>query len=90
EYYRDQLRGFYIDFEKEAPGPLVKTTNALIDSIEDLSGYQRVYGEKLKKFRKKYCEFETGNASRTVVDTVFLNKEEHKDERAETLAQKTS
>src|SRR5699024_6504922 len=26
--YRDQLRGFYIDFEKEAPGPLVKSTES--------------------------------------------------------------
>ncbi|MGW6109080.1 CDP-glycerol glycerophosphotransferase family protein, partial [Bacillus subtilis] len=26
ETYRDKLRGFYFDFEREAPGPLVKTT----------------------------------------------------------------
>src|SRR5699024_6768720 len=26
EKYRDQLRGFYIDIEKELPGPLVKTS----------------------------------------------------------------
>ena len=31
EQYRDHLRGFYFDFEQEAPGPLVRTTAEVID-----------------------------------------------------------
>ncbi len=38
ESYRDQLRGFYFDFEKEAPGPLVKTTEEIILEIRKLEG----------------------------------------------------
>ena len=34
ENYRDKLRGFYFDFEKNAPGLLVKTSDAVIDSIK--------------------------------------------------------
>src|SRR5699024_2032703 len=30
ESYRDELRGFYFDFENEAPGPIVKTTDEVI------------------------------------------------------------
>src|SRR5699024_3141759 len=30
ETYRDMVRGFYIDFEKEAPGPFVRTTDEII------------------------------------------------------------
>ncbi|HET7627071.1 MAG TPA: CDP-glycerol glycerophosphotransferase family protein [Bacillales bacterium] len=75
EYYRDQLRGFYMDLEKEAPGPLVKTTEALIDSIEDIRKYKLEYGERLRKFRAKYCQFETGKASEYVVRKVFDQEE---------------
>jgi len=34
--YRDRLRGFYFDFEAEAPGPLVETSDDLIDAIRDV------------------------------------------------------
>ena len=34
--YRDKLRGFYFDFEKTAPGPLVKTTEEVITNIQSL------------------------------------------------------
>src|SRR5690606_27943611 len=33
EDYRDNLRGFYFDFEEKAPGPLVKNTKDLIKEI---------------------------------------------------------
>src|SRR5699024_1230149 len=36
EYYRDSLRGFYFDFENEAPGPLIKTNDSLIKSIKNI------------------------------------------------------
>ena len=36
EDYRDNLRGFYFDFEKKAPGPLVKTTDEIIDEIKNI------------------------------------------------------
>ena len=34
--YRDVLRGFYIDMETELPGPLVYTTEEVIDKIKNL------------------------------------------------------
>src|SRR5699024_10710969 len=39
EEYRDTLRGFYLDFEKEAPGPIVKTTEELLNHIEEIEDY---------------------------------------------------
>ncbi|MED4207624.1 CDP-glycerol glycerophosphotransferase family protein, partial [Neobacillus mesonae] len=43
EVYRDQLRGFYMDFEQEAPGPLVKTNDELISAIENIEEVQKQY-----------------------------------------------
>lgn len=71
EEYRDTLRGFYVDFEKEAPGPLVKTTDALIEQIKQLEHMQRTYQKKYDQFYEKYCRLEDGNASARVVEAII-------------------
>ena len=49
--YRDKLRGFYFDFEKEAPGPLVKTTKELIEAIKQ-------YGTKFKCSVRRFSKIQ--------------------------------
>ncbi len=68
EEYRDQLRGFYFDFEKEAPGPLVRTTEELIAEIRriELNGFLLC-----ENFYKKFCHLENGKASEQVVKEIF-------------------
>lgn len=68
ETYRDKLRGFYFDFEEKAPGPLVKTTDEVIECIH--SG--NVTSQKFNDFYDKFCYLEDGNASARVVKEVFL------------------
>ncbi|SDS01430.1 CDP-Glycerol:Poly(glycerophosphate) glycerophosphotransferase [Friedmanniella luteola] len=38
EAYRDDLRGFYVDLEEVAPGPVVRTTDEVADALVDLPG----------------------------------------------------
>lgn len=65
--YRDKLRGFYFDFEKTAPGPLMKTTDEVIANIQALD-----YNEsKMNAFYDQFCSIEDGEASRRVVEKVF-------------------
>lgn len=71
EFYRDKLRGMYIDFEQEAPGPLLRTTEEIIEAIQNLDRVAIQYAEKLKRFREKYCEFETGKACEYVLEQVI-------------------
>ncbi|MGW9607711.1 CDP-glycerol glycerophosphotransferase family protein, partial [Heyndrickxia sporothermodurans] len=71
ESYRDNLRGFYIDFETEAPGPLLRTTEEIVDSILNLEDIKREYSEKFNEFRNKYCQFDEGDASRKVIEKVL-------------------
>jgi len=71
EYYRDKLRGMYIDFEQEAPGPLLRTTEEIIEAIQNLDRVGIQYAEKLKRFREKYCEFETGKACEYILEQVI-------------------
>jgi CDP-glycerol glycerophosphotransferase len=68
ENYRDMLRGFYYDFEREAPGPLVKSTQEVIDEIKKANdGFTTHY----EKFQNRFCHLEKGVSSKTVVEKVF-------------------
>jgi len=68
EDYKDNLRGFYFDFLKEAPGPVTRTTGELIDSI--LNYKPEEYASKYEAFHKKYNHVDDGNASRKVVELI--------------------
>ncbi|MBM7644924.1 CDP-glycerol glycerophosphotransferase (TagB/SpsB family) [Scopulibacillus daqui] len=74
EHYRDKLRGFYFDFEKEAPGPLVKTTDEVIDVIFDIEKNNFKCPDNFKHFHHRFCYLEDGEASRRVVERVFLGR----------------
>ncbi|MFD2830949.1 CDP-glycerol glycerophosphotransferase family protein [Corticicoccus populi] len=71
ENYRDNLRGFYIDFEREAPGPLVKTTSELISEINHCAGnnFNDIYNTQ--EFRDRFCYLEDGTASQKVSDEII-------------------
>lgn len=73
EEYRDSLRGFYLDFEKEAPGPLVKTTDEIINQIKTLEGKEYIAPPAAEKFYSRFCYLEDGNASQRVVEEIFQN-----------------
>lgn len=71
EKYRDILRGFYIDIEEELPGPLLFTTDEVIDAVSHIDKLTKEYHQKYVKFYDKYCSWEDGNASRKVANAVF-------------------
>ncbi|MBK3495599.1 CDP-glycerol:glycerophosphate glycerophosphotransferase [Viridibacillus sp. YIM B01967] len=71
EKYRDQLRGFYIDIESEVPGPLVKTTDEIIEAVLNIDVVTEDYKEKYDAFYDKICSWESGNASEKIVKKVF-------------------
>lgn len=71
EKYRDALRGFYFDIEKELPGPILKTSDEVIASIQDLSRVEEQYKSKYEMFYDKYCGWENGTSAKQVVQAVF-------------------
>lgn len=71
EEYRDRLRGFNLDFEAEAPGPLLSRTEDVIDAIVHLSETTDRYSDAYRRFRDSFCSFERGQASRKIFDSVF-------------------
>ena len=66
--YKDTLRGFYFDFIEEAPGPIIKSTQNLIDAIKEYD--HSVYKEKYDAFISKYNHADDGKASKKIVELI--------------------
>lgn len=69
--YRDVLRGFYIDMEKELPGPLVYSTQEVIDTIINIDEMNAKYEERYQQFYDRFCSIDDGHASQRAVEAVF-------------------
>ena len=69
--YEHQLRGFYIDIRKDVPGPLLFTTQEVIDSIKNIGTLKEEYKETYDEFYEKFCNIDDGNASRRIVEKVW-------------------
>lgn len=67
ERYRDTLRGFYFDFEAEAPGPLLSTTEDVIEALRGIDGVARTYRDAYHAFAEKYCGLDDSEAAARVV-----------------------
>ena len=68
EAYRDDLRGFYVDFEAEAPGPLLTHTTEVLDALGDLDRVAAEHAGRYEAFREKYASLEDGRAAARFVD----------------------
>ncbi|CAA6819744.1 MAG: CDP-glycerol:poly(glycerophosphate) glycerophosphotransferase (EC [uncultured Sulfurovum sp.] len=71
ETYRDELRGFYLDYDQELPGPIVKTEEALYSTIENIEESNKVYVNRYIDFRAKYLPKDDGEATKRVVSELF-------------------
>ena len=70
-HYRDDLRGFYVDLEEIAPGPLLESSTELIDALADLDGVRERYATRYGEFRQTFCHLEDGHATERVLDLLF-------------------
>lgn len=75
EKYKDMLRGFYIDVENDLPGPLLYTTDEVIDSIKHIKKIEEQFASKYINFYNIFCNLDDGNASQRVVQKVFSTPE---------------
>lgn len=74
EKYRDVLRGFYIDMLEEVPGPLLFTSDEVLEAIKNIDKIEREYSDRYRVFYDKFCSLDDGHASEHVAETVFNPK----------------
>jgi CDP-glycerol glycerophosphotransferase len=71
EQYRDVLRGFYLDFEAEAPGPLLTTSDEVTEAIAGLDSVAASYRAAYAAFAAKYCPLDDGKAGARACERIF-------------------
>jgi CDP-glycerol glycerophosphotransferase len=69
--YRDQLRGFYFDFEAQAPGPLLATSDEVIAAVRDIGPVMASYRAAYRSFAATYCPLDDGKAGARVCDRLL-------------------
>jgi CDP-glycerol glycerophosphotransferase len=69
--YQDHIRGFYVDYVDTVPGPLLRTTEELVDALGDLKGVEAAYAARYASFIDQFCDLDDGKASARVADRLF-------------------
>lgn len=70
-HYRDERRGFYFDFEQEAPGPILQSSDEVVDALRDLDTLGAQWKDRYATFQQKFCSLEDGGAADRVIDRIF-------------------
>ena len=71
ENYRDILRGFYMDFEKLAPGPISLDEDELARDIKDnFEGRSTECLDKIRAFKKEHNKYDDGHVSEKALDVI--------------------
>jgi CDP-glycerol glycerophosphotransferase len=63
EHYRDEVRGFYFDLSTQAPGPLVRSQQQLVDSLRNLDALKHDYAAAYGRLTEKFCHLDDGHAT---------------------------
>ncbi|MFD9125334.1 CDP-glycerol glycerophosphotransferase family protein [Kitasatospora sp. NPDC059571] len=71
EHYRDNLRGFTFDLEATAPGPLLPTSQALVDALGRVDEVAAEHADAYAVFRETYCDLDDGRAAARVADALL-------------------
>lgn len=71
EKYGSVLRGFYLNMEKDLPGPLLKTNDEVLDAIRNIDTVSQEYQPRYQEFNERFNAWEDGHASQRVVNTLF-------------------
>lgn len=71
--YEDYIenRGLNFDFITEAPGPLIFKQEELYKWIEEFDRIPNEFSGKIQKFRKKFGQYDTGNACESIIKEVL-------------------
>ncbi|HJQ43317.1 MAG TPA: CDP-glycerol glycerophosphotransferase family protein, partial [Jatrophihabitantaceae bacterium] len=69
--YRDEVRGFYLDYGDELPGPIVESEDELIDALGDLDSIAEKYADRMDAFIERFAPHDDGRAAERVVRKIF-------------------
>lgn len=70
--YKDELRGFYLDYERDLPGQIVFEEHALMDQIgETIQHTDMSDNDQFQAFYDRFCSINSGTSSEKIVGYVM-------------------
>jgi CDP-glycerol glycerophosphotransferase len=72
ERYRDELRGFYFDLAADAPGPVLESSDAVLEALRDVDRTAPAHADAYRRFVGRFGHLDDGHASARVVDALFV------------------
>ena len=67
--YRDDNRGFYLDYHETVPGPICLTTREVVESIKAPDDFAKIRAA----FRERFAPLDDGSAAARVVDGILAS-----------------
>lgn len=71
ENYEQNLRGFYLNYEENVPGPIVKEEDELYEYLGDLEKLKSDYSVKMDKMLEKFAPKDDENSAQRVIEHFF-------------------
>ena len=75
EEYNEKLRGMYFDIRTEAPGPLLYTSEEVVDALADIEATEQQYAAQKDQFKQKYLTYECDHSCELIVEEVLKPEE---------------
>ncbi|GAB3989801.1 hypothetical protein GCM10028771_05340 [Nocardioides marmoraquaticus] len=69
--YRDDSRGFYLDYADTVPGPIRMTSDEVVAELREELRDPGRHAERRERFRGQYAPWDDGGASARVVDALL-------------------
>lgn len=69
--YEENLRGFYLDINKDLPGEVITDETKLLRLIKDNKIYYKDNENKIDRFNEKYNNLQDGKCSEKVLEYIF-------------------
>lgn len=69
--YAGRTRGFYFDFAAQAPGPLCRTTDEVLDALAATDSASARYADSYAAWLAAYCPWDDGGAADRVLDALL-------------------
>ena len=70
EKYEGELRGFYLDYMKDLPGPITTESDELIHQLKNLDQIENSFKNEIDQFHERFCSKEQGNAAKIIGDMI--------------------
>lgn len=70
-HYIENVRGLYLNMEKELPGPLIQNNDDLIYSIKNIDEISENFNDKYEEFYERFCSICNGDSSEKIIKELF-------------------